>query len=153
MTTKEEQNELKMLLDNTKDISKKALVDPGENLPGHRYDEKTYAMRSLKFNKTDEEIISNLKSMYNLSNKDATKLVKTSKAHLKKQYKEYKDSVAEKNILILQQIAEDALDEGQKRIAIEAVKELNKMCGIGLPSTFVQNNTQINLDNIEINFK
>ena len=82
------------------------------------------------------------------------KLISQITLYLNRQYKEYAANVAQKNIEMLQQIAYEALEDGQRKTAIEALKELNRMCGIGLNNTFVQNNTQINnFDNIEITFK
>ena len=157
MNAVEEREELKRLLNAaTEQSTNNELVvidDTQMALPSPRYDAKTYTLRCLKLNRNDADILKSLKYNYMLSDVDSAKVLKEVKHHLKKQYKEYRDNVAEKNILTLQQIADDCLERGQYKTAIEALKELNRMCGIGLNNTFVQNNTQINFDNIEITFK
>ena len=93
-----------------------------------------------------------MKYNYLLSDVESSKILKEVKKKLKAQYKEYVEQVAEKNILTLQQILDDCLANGQYKTAIEAIKELNRMSGIGVGNTFVQQNN-INLDNVEIVFK
>ena len=122
------------------------------SLQAPRYDAKTYTLRCLKLNRDEADILKSLKYNYMLSDSDSAKILKEVKHHLKKKYKEYCENVAEKNILTLQQIADDCLANGQYKTAIEAIKELNRMSGIGVGNTFVQQNN-INLDNVEIVFK
>ena len=157
MNTIQEREELKRLLDAASEQSTQnnlvVIDDTQMNLPAPRYDAKTYTLRCLKLNRDEQDILNSLKYNYLLSDAESSKILKDVKKELKKQYKEYRDNVAEKNILTLQQIADDCLERGQYKTAIEALKELNRMCGIGLNNTFVQNNTQINFDNIEITFK
>ena len=157
MTVNEEREELKRLLNAASEQSTQnnivVIDDTQMTLPAPRYDAKTYTLRCLKLNRDEKDILNSLKYNYLLSDLESSKILKDVKKELKKQYKEYRDNVAEKNILTLQQIADDCLERGQYKTAIEALKELNRMCGIGLNSTFVQNNTQINFDNIEITFK
>ena len=157
MNTIQEREELKRLLDAASEQSTQnnlvVIDDTQMNLPAPRYDAKTYTLRCLKLNRDEQDILKSLKYNYMLSDEECSKILKDVKRHLKKQYKEYCENVAEKNILTLQQIADDCLANGNYKTAIEAVKELNRMSGIGLANTFVQNNTQINFDNIEIVFK
>lgn len=157
MNTAQEREELKRLLDAASEQSTQnnlvVIDDTQMNLPAPRYDAKTYTLRCLKLNRDEADILKSLKYNYMLDDRECRKVLSNCKSYLKKQYKEYRDNVAEKNILTLQQIADDCLERGQYKTAIEALKELNRMCGIGLNNTFVQNNTQINFDNIEITFK
>ena len=157
MNTVQEREQLKLLLDSAKEQSKGGelvVVDDTQmELPAPRYDAKTYVLRCIKLNKDDEDIINSLKYNYMLGDDECKAIFKKAKDYLKKQYKEYRDNVAEKNILTLQQIVDDCLANGQYKTAIEALKELNRMCGLGTGNTYVQNNTQINFDNIEITFK
>ena len=118
-----------------------------------RYDAKTYTLRCLKLNRDEADILKSLKYNYMLDDSECKKVLSNCKSYLKKKYKEYRDNVAEKNILTLQQIVDDCLERGQYKTAIEAIKELNRMTGIGLANNFVQNNVQLNLDNVEIVFK
>ena len=156
MNTIDEREELKRLLNAASEQSTQnnlvVIDDTQMNLPAPRYDAKTYTLRCLKLNRDEQDILNSLKYNYLLSDVESSKILKDVKKELKKQYKEYRDNVAEKNILTLQQILDDCLANGQYKTAIEAVKELNRMSGIGVGNTFVQQNN-INLDNVEIVFK
>lgn len=156
MNTIQEREELKRLLDAASEQSTQnnlvVIDDTQMNLPAPRYDAKTYTLRCLKLNRDEQDILKSLKYNYMLSDADSAKILKEVKKKLKAQYKEYVEQVAEKNILTLQQILDDCLANGQYKTAIEAVKELNRMSGIGVGNTFVQQNN-INLDNVEIVFK
>ena len=156
MNTQEEREELKRLLNAAAEKStKNELVivdDTSMELPAPRYDARTYTLRCIKLNRSEEDILNSLKYNYMLQETECKKILSNCKNYLKKQYKEYADNVAEKNILMLQQIADDAIQDGQKKIAIEAIKEINRMTGLGVGNTYVQQNN-INLDNVEIVFK
>ena len=157
MSPVEEREQLRQLLNAASEKSTKnelVIIDDTQmNLPAPRYDAKTYTLRCIKLNKSDEDILNSLRYNYMLDDAQCGKILKQAKNYLKAQYKEYRDNVAEKNILTLQQIVDDCLANGQYKTAIEALKELNRMCGLGLGNTYVQNNTQINFDNVEITFK
>ena len=158
MNTIQEREELKRLLDAASQQSTNnelvVIDDTQMNLPAPRYDAKTYTLRCLKLNRDEADILNSLKYNYLLSDVESSKILKEVKKKLRAQYKEYVEQVAEKNILTLQQILDDCLANGQYKTAIEAVKELNRMSGIGVGNTFVQNNTQVNnFDNVEIVFK
>lgn len=156
MNTVQEREQLKLLLDSAKEQSKGGelvVVDDTQmELPAPRYDAKTYVLRCIKLNKDDEDIINSLKYNYMLGDEECKAIFKKAKDYLKKQYKEYAENIAEKNMLMLQQIADDCLENGQYKTAIEAVKEMNRMSGLGTGNTYVQQNN-INLDNVEITFK
>lgn len=156
MNAIDEREELKRLLNAASEQSTQnnivVIDDTQVSLPSPRYDAKTYTLRCLKLNREEADILKSLKYNYMLSDADSAKILKEVKHHLKKQYKEYCENVAEKNILTLQQIADDCLANGNYKTAIEAIKELNRMAGIGVGNTFVQQNN-INLDNVEIVFK
>lgn len=156
MNTIQEREELKRLLDAASEQSTQnnivVIDDTHMSLQAPRYDAKTYTLRCLKLNRDEQDILKSLKYNYMLSDADSAKILKEVKKKLKAQYKEYVEQVAEKNILTLQQILDDCLANGQYKTAIEAVKELNRMSGIGVGNTFVQQNN-INLDNVEIVFK
>ena len=156
MNAIDEREELRRLLNAASEQSTQnnlvVIDDTQMALPAPRYDAKTYTLRCLKLNRDEADILKSLKYNYMLSDVESSKILKEVKHQLKKQYKEYCENVAEKNILTLQQIADDCLANGQYKTAIEAIKELNRMSGIGVGNTFVQQNN-INLDNIEIIFK
>lgn len=157
MNAIDEREELRRLLNSASEQSTQnnivVIDDTQMNLPAPRYDAKTYTLRCLKLNRDEADILKSLKYNYMLSDADSSKILKEVKHQLKKQYKEYRENVAEKNILTLQQIVDDCLANGQYKTAIEAIKELNRMSGIGLANNFVQNNVQMNFDNVEIVFK
>ena len=157
MNVIDEREELRRLLNAASEQSTQnnlvVIDDTQMALPSPRYDAKTYTLRCLKLNRNEQDILKSLKYNYMLSDADSAKILKEVKHQLKKQYKEYRENVAEKNILILQQVADDCLANGNYKTAIEAIKELNRMTGIGLANNFVQNNVQLNLDNVEIVFK
>lgn len=156
MNAIDEREELKRLLNAASEQSTQnnlvVIDDTHMSLQAPRYDAKTYTLRCLKLNRDEQDILNSLKYNYLLSDVESSKILKEVKKKLKVQYKEYVDQVAEKNILTLQQILDDCLANGQYKTAIEAVKELNRMSGIGVGNTFVQQNN-INLDNVEIVFK
>ena len=156
MNAIEEREELKRLLNAASEQSTQnnlvVIDDTQLALHAPRYDAKTYTLRCLKLNRGEQDILKSLKYNYMLSDAESSKILKDVKHQLKKQYKEYRENVAEKNILTLQQIVDDCLANGQYKTAIEAIKELNRMAGIGVGNTFVQQNN-INLDNVEIVFK
>ena len=157
MNAIDEREELRRLLNAASEQSTQnnlvVIDDTQMALPAPRYDVKTYTLRCLKLNRNEADILKSLKYNYMLSDAESSKILKEVKHQLKKQYKEYRENVAEKNILILQQVADDCLANGNYKTAIEAIKELNRMTGIGLANNFVQNNVQLNLDNVEIVFK
>ena len=156
MNAIDEREELRRLLNAASEQSTQnnlvVIDDTHMSLQAPRYDAKTYTLRCLKLNRDEQDILKSLKYNYMLSDADSAKILKEVKKKLKAQYKEYVEQVAEKNILTLQQILDDCLANGQYKTAIEAVKELNRMSGIGVGNTFVQQNN-INLDNVEIVFK
>ena len=158
MNAIDEREELRRLLNAASEQSTQnnlvVIDDTQQSLPSPRYDAKTYVARCIKLNRDEADILKSLKYNYMLSDAESSKILKEVKKKLKAQYKEYVEQVAEKNILTLQQILDDCLANGQYKTAIEAVKELNRMSGIGVGNTFVQNNTQVNnFENVEIVFK
>ena len=154
MNNAEERELLRSLLNRVDAGESVVKIDDSDMYPDKKTDIRKYVLRRLKLNHDIDDITQGLKDNYSIDEKEATSLIKSCRNYLNRQYKEYAANVAEKNILTLQQIADDCLERGQYKTAIEALKELNRMCGIGLNNTFVQNNTQINnFDNIEITFK
>lgn len=153
MNNVEERELLRSLLNRVDAGESVVRIDDSDMYPDKKTDSRKYVLRRLKLNHDVNDITQGLKDNYAIDEKEAMSLIKSCRNYLNRQYKEYAANVAEKNILTLQQIADDCLERGQYKTAIEALKELNRMCGIGLNNTFVQNNTQINFDNIEITFK
>ena len=153
MNNVEERELLRSLLNRVDAGESVVRIDDSDMYPDKKTDRRKYVLRRLKLNHDVDDITQGLKDNYAIDEKEAMSLIKSCRNYLNRQYKEYAANVAQTNIEMLQQIAYDALEDGQKKTAIEAIKELNRMGGIGLNNTFVQNNTQINFDNIEITFK
>ena len=154
MNNAEERELLRSLLNRVDAGESVVKIDDSDMYPDKKTDSRKYVLRRLKLNHDIDDITQGLKDNYSIDEKEAISLIKSCRNYLNRQYKEYAANVAEKKILTLQQIADDCLERGQYKTAIEALKELNRMCGIGLNNTFVQNNNQINnFDNVEIVFK
>ena len=154
MNNAEERELLRSLLNRVDAGESVVKIDDSDMYPDKKTDSRKYVLRRLKLNHDINDITQGLKDNYSIDEKEAMSLIKSCRNYLNRQYKEYAANVAEKNILTLQQIADDCLERGQYKTAIEALKELNRMCGLGIGNTFVQNNTQVNnFDNIEIIFK
>ena len=154
MNNVEERELLRSLLNRVDAGESVVKIDDSDMYPDKKTDSRKYVLRRLKLNHDVNDITQGLKDNYAIDEKEAMSLIKSCRNYLNRQYKEYAANVAEKNILTLQQIADDCLANGNYKTAIEAIKELNRMSGIGLANNFVQNNTQINnFDNIEIVFK
>lgn len=153
MNNVEERELLRSLLNRVDAGESVVKIDDSDMYPDKKTDSRKYVLRRLKLNHDVDDITQGLKDNYSIDEKEAKSLIKSCRNYLNRQYKEYAVNVAEKNILTLQQILDDCLANGNYKTAIEALKELNRMCGIGLNNTLVQNNTQINFDNIEITFK
>ena len=152
MNNVEERELLRSLLNRVDAGESVVRIDDSDMYPDKKTDSRKYVLRRLKLNHDIGDITQGLKDNYAIDEKEAMSLIKSCRNYLNRQYKEYAANVAEKNILTLQQIADDCLERGQYKTAIEAVKELNRMAGIGIGNTFVQQNN-INLDNVEIVFK
>ena len=152
MNNVEERELLRSLLNRVDAGESVVKIDDSDMYPDKKTDSRKYVLRRLKLNHDVNDITQGLKDNYSIDEKEAMSLIKSCRNYLNRQYKEYAANVAEKNILTLQQIADDCLERGQYKTAIEAVKELNRMAGIGIGNTFVQQNN-INLDNVEIVFK
>ena len=152
MNNVEERELLRSLLNRVDAGESVVKIDDSDMYPDKKTDSRKYVLRRLKLNHDIDDISQGLKDNYAIDEKEATSLIKSCRNYLNRQYKEYAANVAEKNILTLQQIADDCLERGQYKTAIEAIKELNRMSGIGVGNTFVQQNN-INLDNVEIVFK
>ena len=152
MNNVEERELLRSLLNRVDAGESVVKIDDSDMYPDKKTDSRKYVLRRLKLNHDVNDITQGLKDNYAIDEKEASSLIKSCRNYLNRQYKEYAANVAEKNILTLQQIADDCLANGQYKTAIEAIKELNRMSGIGVGNTFVQQNN-INLDNVEIVFK
>ena len=152
MNNVEERELLRSLLNRVDAGESVVRIDDSDMYPDKKTDSRKYVLRRLKLNHDVNDITQGLKDNYSIDEKEAMSLIKSCRNYLNRQYKEYAAQVAEKNILTLQQILDDCLANGNYKTAIEAIKELNRMSGIGLNNTLVQQNN-INLDNVEIVFK
>lgn len=151
----DQNEELKKILDETSKSD--VTIDPDrllpDNTPNRKSDVKTYILRNVKYGRDPEYIIDHAVAIYGISKKQATTLYYNTRRRIKKHYAEYEKEVAEQNFNILHQILEDAVENNDRKNAIECVKEINKMTGITRQDNYIQNNTQIVGDTFEIKFK
>ena len=153
MNTIEQQEILRNLLDRVNNGEEVVMIDDSPT-KAPKYDPKTYVMRRLKLNADEQDIFDALFRDYGIKGNEAVKLVTNAKKNLQAKYQEYVSMVAEKNVNMLQQMLDDAIQENQKRTALEIVKELNKMCGVyAAGNVYVNANGDQEGKTIEITFK
>lgn len=129
------------------------VIDNTEVVPELKQDASSYVVKYLKYNKSVDEICNRLLAIYSITRVDALKMIREAKKHLQEQYKNYVANVAEKNTQILQQIMDESLERGDRKMAVECIKELNKMAGLTNGNTYIQQNNQFNFNDVEIVFK
>lgn len=127
-------------------------IDDTDMYPAKKTDSKKYVLRRLKLNHDVNDIAQGLKDSYSIDEKEAIALIKSCRNYLNKQYKEYAANVAQTNVEMLQQIAHEALEDGQRKTAIEAIRELNKITGLYNDNPII-NNTTVVAESVEIVFK
>lgn len=152
MNNVEERELLRSLLNRVDAGESVVRIDDSDTYPDKKTDSRKYVLRRLKLNHDINDITQGLKDNYSIDEKEATSLIKSCRNYLNRQYKEYAANVAQTNIEMLQQIAHEALEDGQKKTAIEAIRELNKITGLYNDNPII-NNTTVVADAVEIVFK
>ena len=152
MNNVEERELLRSLLNRVDAGESVVKIDDSDMYPDKKTDSRKYVLRRLKLNHDIDDITQGLKDNYAIDEKEAMSLIKSCRNYLNRQYKEYAANVAQRNIEMLQQIAYEALEDGQKKTAIEAIRELNKITGIYNDNPII-NNTTLVADAVEIVFK
>lgn len=152
MNNVEERELLRSLLNRVDAGESVVKIDDSDMYPDKKTDSRKYVLRRLKLNHDIDDITQGLKDNYSIDKKEATSLIKSCRNYLNRQYKEYAANVAQKNIEMLQQIAYEALEDGQRKTAIEAIRELNKITGLYNDNPII-NNTTVVADAVEIVFK
>lgn len=152
MNNNEERELLRNLLNRVDAGESVVRIDDTDMYPEKKTDSKKYVLRRLKLNHDVNDIAQGLKDNYSMEEKDAVSLIKSCRNYLNRQYKEYAANVAQTNVEMLQQIAQEALDDGQRKTAIEAIRELNKITGLYNDNPII-NNTTVVADAVEIVFK
>ena len=152
MNNVEERELLRSLLNRVDAGESVVKIDDSDMYPDKKTDSRKYVLRRLKLNHDVNDITQGLKDNYAIDEKEALSLIKSCRNYLNRQYKEYAANVAQKNIEMLQQIAYEALEDGQKKTAIEAIRELNKITGLYNDNPII-NNTTVVADAVEIVFK
>lgn len=152
MNNVEERELLRSLLNRVDAGESVVKIDDSDMYPDKKTDSRKYVLRRLKLNHDVNDITQGLKDNYAIDEKEAMSLIKSCRNYLNRQYKEYAANVAQKNIEMLQQIAYEALEDGQKKTAIEAIRELNKITGLYNDNPII-NNTTVVADAVEIVFK
>lgn len=152
MNNVEERELLRSLLNRVDAGESVVRIDDSDMYPNKKTDSRKYVLRRLKLNHDIDDITQGLKDNYAIDEKEATSLIKSCRNYLNRQYKEYAANVAQTNIEMLQQIAHEALEDGQRKTAIEAIRELNKITGLYNDNPII-NNTTVVTDTVEIVFK
>ena len=152
MNNVEERELLRSLLNRVDAGESVVKIDDSDMYPDKKTDSRKYVLRRLKLNHDINDITQGLKDNYSIDEKEAMSLIKRCRNYLNRQYKEYAANVAQTNIEMLQQIAHEALEDGQKKTAIEAIRELNKITGLYNDNPII-NNTTVVADALEIVFK
>lgn len=152
MNNNEERELLRNLLNRVDAGESVVRIDDTDMYPEKKTDSKKYVLRRLKLNHDINDIAQGLKDNYSMEEKDAVSLIKSCRNYLNRQYKEYAANVAQTNVEMLQQIAQEALDDGQRKTAIEAIRELNKITGLYNDNPII-NNTTVVAEAVEIVFK
>lgn len=152
MNNVEERELLRSLLNRVDAGESVVKIDDSDMYPDKKTDSRKYVLRRLKLNHDVNDITQGLKDNYSIDEKEAMSLIKSCRNYLNRQYKEYAANVAQTNIEMLQQIAHEALEDGQKKTAIEAIRELNKITGLYNDNPII-NNTTVVADAVEIVFK
>lgn len=67
---------------------------------------------------------------YGYSAQHAIKYIRAVKQYLNKQYEKYTENVAKSNVQTLLEMKEEAFDNGNNKLALEVIKELNKMTNV-----------------------
>lgn len=152
MNNVEERELLRSLLNRVDAGESVVRIDDSDMYPDKKTDSRKYVLRRLKLNHDISDITQGLKDNYSIDEKEAMSLIKSCRHYLNRQYKEYAANVAQTNIEMLQQIAHEALEDGQRKTAIEAIRELNKITGLYNDNPII-NNTTVVADAVEIVFK
>lgn len=152
MNNAEERELLRSLLNRVDAGESVVKIDDSDMYPDKKTDSRKYVLRRLKLNHDIDDITQGLKDNYAIDEKEAMSLIKSCRNYLNRQYKEYAANVAQRNIEMLQQIAYEALEDGQRKTAIEAIRELNKITGLYNDNPII-NNTTVVADAVEIVFK
>lgn len=152
MNNVEERELLRSLLNRVDAGESVVKIDDSDMYPDKKTDSRKYVLRRLKLNHDVDDITHGLKDNYSIDEKEAKSLIKSCRNYLNRQYKEYAANVAQTNIEMLQQIAYEALEDGQRKTAIEAIRELNKITGLYNDNPII-NNTTVVADAVEIVFK
>jgi len=154
INTKEEVEILRSLLDSAQ--SGKSVVRIDDAYPENyqnKLEPRIYVTRRIRLNHEREDIIKGLIDNYNCSEHSAQALYSKCKKNLDKKYTEYVTNIVQNNIETLRQIVQDSLEAGDRKTAIQALQEINKVAHLYDTNTVV-NNTVITADTpIEIVFK
>lgn len=91
---------------------------------------RKYVIKRLNRSFNQDETIDYLIDYYGMSKTAAEKLIRETRKHLQKIYKNYSDDIAKRNMIVLQEILEESLESKSYGTAIDCIKELNRMSGV-----------------------
>lgn len=98
------------------------------------------------------EVIEHLKTKYNMTYNTAQKYFVSACHYLIPDNDEFKAGLIKQNFERLEKIVNDSLKEGDKKMAKDAIAEMNKMLGLGTNSVKITNDPKNNTNEITINF-
>ena len=108
---------------------------------------KKKVIRDMRYGKRIPDIKRWLKDTIGFNDYMARMVILSVKKILAEEYSQYKEDVAKSNVSTLLQIKDEAIDANDRRLALDAVRELNKMTGQ------YEENINLNTDSIEIKFE
>lgn len=154
LNTKEEVEILRNLLNSAESGQSVIKIDDAyPELYQNKLEPRVYTTRRIRLNHEKEDIIKGLMDNYSITQYAAANLYKKCSDTLDKKYTEYVSNIVQKNIETLRQIVHDSLEAGDRKTAIQALQEINKVAHLYDTNTII-NNTVINSDEpIEIVFK
>jgi hypothetical protein len=98
------------------------------------------------------EVIEHLKTKYNMTYNTAQKYFVSACHYLIPDNDEFKSGLIKQNFERLEKIVNDSLKEGDKKMAKDAIAEMNKMLGLGTNSVKITNDPKNNTNEITISF-
>ena len=110
----------------SKEIVKRPLHDIKDQLSPRKY-----ILKKLNRVFDQDDVVNHLMSEYGLSKTASENLIRQTKKYMREVYKSFSENICENNMMVLKEILDESMEEGKYSIAIDVIKELNKMVGIG----------------------
>lgn len=111
-----------------------------------KYEQHKWVAKLIRTGLAKWEIIERIIVQYKISSKESEQLYNEVEDLLADEYKNYMSAVVETNIGTLMQIRNECLEDGSRKVALEAVRELNRVCKV------YENKVKLDLDDVTIKF-